>query len=331
MELKNTMAFPLFSVIIPVYKVEQYLHKCVDSVLAQDFKNFEIILVDDGSPDNCPQICDEYAAKDQRIKVIHKENGGSSDARNYGIEVAEGEYILFLDSDDYWNDVKALSDLHIECVKNYDIVLYGTKDIIVETKSVVQKRGNYDLSALRKSKDSAICSLISSGEFPGSAWVMAYRRTFIIENQIRFEVGIKAEDIDWLLHVFTKLESISAIRNCFYMYVKNRPGSITNTADIKSAYDIMFSVNKWRPLLESNRSKINIYLLSYLGYQYLTALLIYGGVNRQSKSALYPILNNQKSIAKYVLGAKAKVSHLLISIFGIKFVSLVFNIVYRLK
>ena len=115
------------------------------------------------------------------------------------------------------------------------------------------------------------------------------------------------------------------------MYVKNRPGSITNTADIKSAYDIMFSVNKWRPLLESNRSKFNIYLLSYLGYQYLTALLIYGGVNRQSKSALYPILNNQKSIAKYVLGEKAKVSHLLISIFGIKFVSQVFNIVYRLK
>ena len=93
---------PLISVIIPVYKVEPYLRRAVDSVLAQTYTNLDIILVDDGSPDNCPAICDAYGEKEARVRVIHKENGGLSDARNAGLDVAEGEYIAFLDSDDYY-------------------------------------------------------------------------------------------------------------------------------------------------------------------------------------------------------------------------------------
>lgn len=95
----------LISVIIPVYKVEAYLTACVESVLAQTWSNFEIILVDDGSPDNCPRMCDEFAAQDSRIRVVHKENGGLSSARNAGIEVAKGIYLTFLDSDDLWTPV----------------------------------------------------------------------------------------------------------------------------------------------------------------------------------------------------------------------------------
>lgn len=89
------------SIIVPVYKVEKYLRRCVDSILAQTFTDFELILVDDGSPDNCPTICDEYAKKDDRIRAIHKKNGGVSSARNTGMEVAQGKYFLFCDSDDY--------------------------------------------------------------------------------------------------------------------------------------------------------------------------------------------------------------------------------------
>lgn len=99
---------PLISVIVPVYKVEQYLHKCVDSILDQTFGDFELILVDDGSPDNCGKICDEYAEKDDRIIVIHKENGGLSDARNVAIDRAKGKYLTFIDSDDF------VSKNHIE-------------------------------------------------------------------------------------------------------------------------------------------------------------------------------------------------------------------------
>lgn len=89
------------SVIVPIYKVEKYLDRCVQSILNQTYRNLEIILVDDGSPDNCPQMCDAYAKQDSRIKVIHKENGGLSDARNYGLDIAQGHYISFVDADDY--------------------------------------------------------------------------------------------------------------------------------------------------------------------------------------------------------------------------------------
>ena len=91
----------LISIVLPIYNVEKYIEKCMDSVLNQTYKNIEVILVDDGSPDRCPKICEEYAKKDNRIKVVHKENGGLSDARNAGIKVANGEYITFIDSDDY--------------------------------------------------------------------------------------------------------------------------------------------------------------------------------------------------------------------------------------
>lgn len=92
---------PLISVIVPIYNVEKYLVRCVDSIVNQTYKNLEIILVDDGSPDRCPQMCDDYAEKDSRIKVVHKKNGGLSDARNAGMAVATGEYISFIDSDDW--------------------------------------------------------------------------------------------------------------------------------------------------------------------------------------------------------------------------------------
>ena len=108
---------PLISVIVPVYKVENYLDKCIDSIVNQTYNNLEIILVNDGSPDNCPQICDEWKEKDNRIKVIHKENGGVSSARNKGLEIATGSYIAFIDSDD-WVEENYISSLYDAIVSN---------------------------------------------------------------------------------------------------------------------------------------------------------------------------------------------------------------------
>lgn len=98
------MLQPLISVIVPCYNVEEYLPKCIESILNQTYRNLEILLVDDGSPDNCGRICDEYAAKDSRIRIIHKKNGGLSDARNAALDVMTGEYVTFIDSDDYVSD-----------------------------------------------------------------------------------------------------------------------------------------------------------------------------------------------------------------------------------
>ena len=116
------MNTPKISILVPVYNVEKYLQRCVDSVLAQDFTNWEMILVDDGSPDRCPQMCDAFTAKDTRIKVIHQENRGAHAARKAGFEHAKGEYLVFLDPDDYLLP-KALSSLYAKAIESkYDIV-----------------------------------------------------------------------------------------------------------------------------------------------------------------------------------------------------------------
>ena len=126
MQLKNKNDILKISVIIPVYKVETYLHQCVDSVLSQTYENIEVILVDDGSPDSCPEICDQYANADARVKVIHQKNGGLSAARNAGVQCASGNYLAFLDSDDFWNDRTALERLVCRLqITNADVLNYS--------------------------------------------------------------------------------------------------------------------------------------------------------------------------------------------------------------
>ena len=104
---------PEFSIIVPIYKVEKYLEICIDSIIGQSFCDFELILVDDGSPDTCGEICDRYSSSDTRVKVVHKENGGLSSARNAGLDIATGKYVIFIDSDDFWDDASALEHIHI--------------------------------------------------------------------------------------------------------------------------------------------------------------------------------------------------------------------------
>ena len=136
----------LITIVIPIYKVENYLDKCVKSVINQTYKNLEIILVDDGSPDNCPKKCDEYEKKDTRIKVIHKENGGLSDARNAGIDIAKGKYITFIDSDDYIDSdyVETYYNKIKNC--NYDVVVGGYKRVVDDKVKFILKLKNEEFS-----------------------------------------------------------------------------------------------------------------------------------------------------------------------------------------
>ena len=128
------------SFIVPVYRVEKYLEQCVNSVLNQTYQNIELILVDDGSPDNCPKMCDEYAFEDNRVKVVHKPNGGLSDARNAGLSVATGEYIIFMDSDDFWTSNNHLEQLMniVKTNSDCDFIGFNCSYYYSDTDSFVQ-------------------------------------------------------------------------------------------------------------------------------------------------------------------------------------------------
>lgn len=181
----------LVSVIIPIYNVERYLRQCIDSVLAQTYTNLEIILVDDGSPDGCPQICDEYAAKDKRIIVIHKENGGLSDARNAGLDICKGDYIYFLDSDDYiGNDTISNLYQHLEKNKQCAIAI-GYFTALVEDKSMVHRESwLFNTPRLIEPTDFAIRMLTEKSNHAATAKL--YKKE--IFQKIRFQKNKKNED-----------------------------------------------------------------------------------------------------------------------------------------
>lgn len=210
------------SVIVPIYNVEQYLRRCIDSIINQTYKNLEIILVDDGSPDNCGQICDDYAKKDTRIKVIHKKNGGLSDARNVGLEVCTGDYISFVDSDD-WIELNTY-EIMMKSMNEYNA------DMVVSNINYVYKdkvESKYSEDKIRCfNKEEAMKELIKDGLVQAVVWNKLYKRV-VIDN-LRFKVGKLNEDEFFTYKICAKAERIVYIPEALYQY-RQREDSIMGT------------------------------------------------------------------------------------------------------
>lgn len=321
---------PLLSVIIPVYNLERYLNRCVDSVLEQEFTKIEVILVDDGSPDNCPAICDEYASRDVRIKVIHKDNGGISDARNAGIAISQGDYIMFMDGDDYWDGKTSLNKLAGTILSNSaDVTLYGTKNLDYRTGKEQIIRTGYDINALRSNREDAIRSLFRTRQFPRTAWVLAVRKKFITDNDLYFIKGIKSEDVDWLINVFLHAKTFDAVNEVLYVYVINRPEAATTFVDIKSIKGIFHSLKRWMPVLMGEKNTVNRYLLSYLAEQYVIALLGFSQLQEQDKRTLMPEMREYRGVLKYSDNLKSLLSKAVVNLLGIRAGSRVLLKFYR--
>lgn len=210
----------LISIIVPIYKVEPYLNKCVQSIVDQSYRNLEIILVDDGSPDYCPAICDVWAEKDSRIKVLHKENGGLSDARNAGLAIATGEYISFIDSDDYI----ALDFI----AKLYAAIMQTGADIAECATAYVDGDGNIlrnrnAAPAAEMDKLEALRRLVLEDGVYQTVWNKLYRRELI--DGILFEKGKYHEDDFWTYQVFDRMEKLTLVDKPLYFYLQ-RSGSI---------------------------------------------------------------------------------------------------------
>lgn len=210
----------LVSIIVPVYKVEPYLRKCVDSILAQTYQNLEIILVDDGSPDNCGAICDEYAKQDARIKVMHKPNGGLSDARNAGLDTMTGEYVAFVDSDDWI--MPQMYETLLQMLKQFqaDIAFGGVADDLEQNGKVTTvKVSNYGDEPFSESAAEAMRRY-----FHGSwaAWDKLYKADLF--RDIRYPVGEINEDEAIVLQLLSKCTRVCYTNEIFYHYMK-RPGS----------------------------------------------------------------------------------------------------------
>lgn len=211
---------PLISVIIPVYNVEKYLDRCVSSVVNQTYAQLEIILVDDGSPDNCPAMCDAWAEKDRRIQVIHKKNGGLSDARNAGMRAATGKYMAFLDSDDYIALEMyqlLLEQMHTD---DSDIAACGV-EMVFEDGSAPRKLTRDGKCLLNRAE--AMEAVIRESWLKPPVWGKLYKSDLI--RDIPFPVGKYHEDVFWSYQAVARAEKVSVIDTPCYFYIQ-RSGSI---------------------------------------------------------------------------------------------------------
>ncbi len=292
-----------FSVIMPVYNVERYLDASVNSVLNQTFTDFELILIDDASPDNCGKICDRLAERDKRIKVIHNTvNSGLGRARNTGFKTATGEFVLYMDSDDTWQP-DTLEILNREA-DGFDITVFGVNRLFEDKNGKPYKTEALSpiptTTASLKESGQLLIELNRAGIFP-FAWNKAYKREFLAEIGCEFESTKLIEDFLYNIQLFQKSERIKVIENCLYNYRK--PAHQT----LASSYSPDFlKLAKQKFTLEKefliNTGCHNNENLQYIYFIFIKHLLSYFVRNRSKAAKLSA--KGQKQLIKDALGDK---------------------------
>ena len=263
--MNNLDINPLITIVIPIYNVENYLHKCVTSVINQTYTNLEIILVDDGSPDKCGEICDEYEKLDKRIKVIHKTNGGLSDARNAGIDIATGKYISFIDSDDY------IDQDYVEFLYN-QISKYNTRmaicshRVLYDTGKIIEKQT--DEVSILDSK-TVLERILYDEDIDLSTWAKLYDINLF--KDIRFPKGRLYEDSATTYLLIDQCKKISIESKSKYNYVIRR-SSITNNKFTAKKMDLITSTEEMADYIITKYPDLKSAAERRVMYSYLSTL-----------------------------------------------------------
>lgn len=243
---------PKVSVIVPIYKVENYLNRCVDSILNQTYKNIEVILVDDGSPDKCGEISDSYAINDSRVKSLHKENGGLSDARNYGMRYLTGEYVVFVDSDDWIKEEMIETLVGLAMDLKADIVQSGFY-YVYETYLLYDDRYySEDMLPIQLNKNELMREIVINERVKNFAWGKLYKTNLI--KDLYFEKGVLFEDVFWAHKVMDRVDKYVICHKpmCYYL---QRNDSIVSTYTVKNI-DIIKGLKERHKFIEENYKEL---------------------------------------------------------------------------
>ena len=253
-----------FSIIIPVYNVEKYLDTCVESVLCQSFRDFEVLLVDDGSRDSSGAICDRWAEKDSRIRVIHQENQGLSGARNTGIREATGDYLMFLDSDDWWDSPQVLEAVaHRLEQTQADVLSFDYQ----KSFDGIQESPYFNRE---DAKEYTLEYMMAQNLWVNGACNKAVNRQLFAADQLRFRPQVSSEDMDWTLRLAIAAERFDYLQQVVFIY-RQHGTSLSHTTTPKRVTDMLENVRFCLTLLEAAPAKRQT-LLPYIAYQYATAL-----------------------------------------------------------
>lgn len=321
----------LVSVIIPVYNVEKYLNKCVTSVLNQSYRNIEIILVNDGSTDKSLEICKYFQSTDSRVKVVDKKNGGLSSARNIGLKEAKGDYVLFLDSDDYYDDMDGINQLVLSLNKEkVDVLNFYYKKYFEESEvfqkvfSEVNIEELYSLSSYSE----RLLWLIMNSHYIASACNKLIKRELLIDNSLFFEDGLLSEDIEWTLKLALCSKSIGIQNLDFYVY-RQRENSITHTVSNKHIHDLFYILENLLSIIDGvSDDKLKEASYYYIAYQYGTLLVNVHYASKKSRKKYYKKMKTLSYLLNYHTNKKIYLLSMIKKIFGFRilyFVTYIFS------
>lgn len=326
---------PFISVVIPVYKVEKYIEQCVVSVLNQKLDDIEIILVDDGSPDKCPLICDEFARKENCVKVIHKPNGGLSTARNAGIDAASGQYLIFMDSDDWWNpDVNMRQVIaYVNEHKQTEMFLFTSLDYL-EGQGYYKRAEHNRLDQISTvSLEEYYQSLLNNGNLEVSANTKIIRTEFIKKNNLYFKPGLLGEDNEWMLRLLRQLRSVDLINEPIYVCRMNRPGSISNTIGLKNISDLLDIVSGSIRFYQENSSynALKDKELCYAAYLWFSALGLSASLSAADKKKVKPQFKATNCVCNYSNSGKTKLCYRLYRVVGLRITTMILGTYIGIK
>ena len=297
------------SFIIPVYNVEKYLRECVDSILCQLTDECEIILVDDGATDSSGSICDSYATMNSKVKAVHQENGGLAAARNTGLDYAGGEYIAFVDSDDY---------LAFDCVSEIlrwissggaDVCFMRAMKVFPDEKQRLLD-DEMDAKQLRMGKENAIKYLSERSKYPGSPCTKIFKRALIEKYNLRFPDDRRvSEDLGFVLQCILGAESYDALQVDYYYYRQAREGSITNSVTYKSFLGLKaFVEESTEKLTNDKKSKgaIEKYAMSFVAYEFSIMVWQYTHVTKENQREAIKFLKEYNWVLDYSATKKTR-------------------------
>lgn len=321
-----------FSIILPIYNVEAYLQECVDSILKQTYNDYEIILVNDGSTDGSPKLCDELAAKYDCIKVVHKVNGGLSDARNFGTAEAKGEYIVYIDSDDFITSPDFLKKVAEKTENGADLIFYKYAKYFHESKRMDTCKYSYGSAMNVKGYADKIQKLVEADAFYGMAWIKAIKRSIIADNNITFEVGLLGEDMEWNYHIIFHSKSMELIDESFLAY-RQREGSITSTHKLKNITDFIYVLEKWSKRIteEVADEKLKVALYGSLAKYYSNLLVAYSRLNDPSKKSCKARIKTLDWLFDYSMSKRPKSEARIYKLLGFNMTVLALQVLDKIK
>lgn len=319
-----------FSIIIPCYKVEEYLPECVESVLKQTYTDFELILVDDGSPDRVPEMCDEYVRKDSRVRVIHQKNAGIACARNAGITDAKGEYLICIDRDDYFSQNNILERIAEKTKSGVDVILYGYQKYFESNKNKGESNVPF-LTGVCSTRD-MLRSVLETNSYCGTAWTKAVKLSILHKHNIEFRPGMISEDIDWYLHLMCFAKTFDSINDVAIIY-RQRSGSISHAPKINSMTDNLWILENWPNRIKSivEDSLTIDSLMSVMSYYYANDLILYASYPYQQVVPYKKRLKAQSYLMDFAVTPRALTIKKFYKLFGFEITIFFLKIMSKLK